>query len=132
MTKKIPDSHADLLEKPVFAHHATQMPDGSPQVSPVWVDRKGDAILVNSAEGRVKDKNMARDARVAISVTDPENPYRALMVRGKVTKISKDGADAHIDAMAKRYLGQDKYPFRQPGEVRVLYTIEPTSAVGMG
>jgi PPOX class probable F420-dependent enzyme len=132
MTKKIPDSHADLLEKPVFAHLATLMPDGSPQVSPVWVDRKGDAILVNSAEGRVKDKNMARDARVAISVTDPENPYRALMVRGKVTKISKDGADAHIDAMAKRYLGQDKYPFRQPGEVRVLYTIEPTSAVGMG
>jgi PPOX class probable F420-dependent enzyme len=132
MTKKIPDSHADLLEKPVFAHLATLMPDGSPQVSPVWVDRKGDAILVNSAEGRVKDKNMARDARVAISVTDPENPYRALMVRGKVTKISKDGADAHLDAMAKRYLGQDKYPFRQPGEVRVLYTIEPTSAVGMG
>jgi PPOX class probable F420-dependent enzyme len=82
------------------------MPDGSPQVSPVWVDRKGDAILVNSAEGRVKDKNMARGARVALSGTDPENPYRALMVRGEVWKNSKDGADAHIDAMAKRYSPQ--------------------------
>jgi PPOX class probable F420-dependent enzyme len=132
MAKKIPDSHVDLLDKPSMAHLATLMPDGSPQVSPVWIDRDGDTLYVNSAEGRVKDKNMARDARVAISVTDPANPYRALMIRGKVKKITKDGADAHIDKMAKKYLGQDTYPFRQPGEVRVVYTIEATSAVGMG
>lgn len=122
---QVPDAWKAVLQKPVFVHVTTLMPDGSPHSSPVWVDLEGDTILINSAQGRVKDKNMRRDPRVAISVTDPDNPYKSLMVRGKVTQITQDGADAHIDKMAKKYLGKDKYPFRQPGEVRVIYKVEP-------
>lgn len=128
---KIPASHIDILKKTAFAHVATLMEDGSPQVSPVWIDEKDGKILVNSARGRVKDRNMERDARVAVSVTDPDNPYRGLMIRGRVTQITQEGADAHIDALAHRYMGTD-YPFRQPGEVRVLYVIEPTSVGVLG
>ncbi len=120
---KLPDHIKQILGKQAFAHLATLMPDGSPQSSPVWVDVDGDTILINSAEGRVKDQNMRRDPRVALSVTDPDNAYDAVLIRGHVTTITKDGADAHIDRMAKKYLGKDKYPFRRPGEVRVLYRI---------
>ena len=125
MSKKTFEKYADILDKPAFAHISTLMPDGSPHSSPVWVDREGDRLIVNTARGRVKDENVKRDPRVAVSVTDPENPYRTLMVRGKVVEVREDGADAHIDAMAKKYLGKDTYPFRGPGEVRVMYTIEP-------
>ena len=125
--KSVPDVWKAVLKKPVFVHLTTLMPDGSPQVSPVWVDVDGDAIMINSAQGRIKDKNMRRDPRVALSVTDPDNPYKALMVRGRVTTITGDGADAHIDKMAKKYLGKDKYPFRKAGEVRILYRIEPSA-----
>ncbi len=123
--RALSDKVKQLLGKQAFAHLATVMPDGSPQVSPVWVDVEGDTILVNSAEGRLKDKNMQRDKRVALSLTNPENPYQAVMIRGRVTEITKQGADQHIDKMAKKYLGKDKYPGRAPGEVRVLYKIEP-------
>lgn len=121
-----------LLAKRTFAHLATVMPDGSPQVSPVWVDVEGDTILVNSAEGRLKDKNLRRDQRVALSATDPDNPYEAVMIRGRVVEITQKGANEHIDKMAKKYIGKDKYPFAQPGEVRVLYKIvaEKISAMG--
>lgn len=129
---KIPASHADILEKPAFAHLSTVMADGSPQASAVWVDTDGPMIVVNSAEGRLKDRNIRRDPRVAISVTDPENPYRLLMIRGRVAKISTDGADAHIDQMAKKYLGVDEYPNRTPDEVRVMYYIEPVRVAAMG
>lgn len=122
---QVPDDWKSVLKKPVFVHVTTLMPDGSPHSSPVWVDVEGDTIVLNSAVGRVKDKNVRRDPRVAISVTDPDNPYKALMLRGKVTQITQDGADAHIDKMAKKYLGKDKYPFRKPGEVRVIYRVEP-------
>ena len=122
--RKLTDKCKALLQKPAFAHLATLMEDGSPQVSPVWIDVDGDTILVNSAQGRFKDKNMRHDARVAISATDPENPYSAVMIRGRVVKITTEGGDAHIDRMAKKYLGKDVYPFRQPGEVRVVYRIE--------
>ena len=132
MPKPTFEKYADILDRPSFAHLSTLMPDGSPHSSPVWIDRDGDKILVNTAKGRVKDENMRRDPRVAISVSDPENPYRTLMIRGKVVKITEEGADAHIDAMAKKYLGKDSYPFRAPGEVRVLYTIEPTVVSGWG
>lgn len=132
MAKSIPATHTDIVEKPSYAHLTTLMPDGSPQASPVWIDRKGDKVVVNSARGRVKDKNMRRDPRVAISLTDPDDPYRFLLIRGSVVEITEDGADEHIDAMAKKYLGKDKYPFRAPGEVRVLYFIEPTSVVTRG
>jgi PPOX class probable F420-dependent enzyme len=130
--KQIPQSHADILGKPAFAHLSTLMPDGSPQASAVWVDTDGAKIVVNSAEGRLKDRNVRRDPRVAISVTDPENPYRSLMIRGRVVKITNEGADRHIDRMAKKYMGVDKYPFRQPGEVRVLYYIAPEQVATMG
>ena len=130
--KHIPESHSDILEKPAFAHLSTIMSDGSPQASAVWVDTDGPLILVNSAEGRLKDRNIKRDPRVAISVTDPENPYRSLMIRGRVAKVTNDGADAHIDRMAKKYMGVEEYPFRQPGEVRVLYYIEPQRVAAMG
>jgi len=128
----IPSSHADILDKKSFAHLATLMPDGSPQVSPVWVDTANGKLIVNSARGRRKDANLERDRRVAISVTDPDNPYRALMIRGKVVDIKTEGADEHIDKMAKKYMGKDKYPYRRPGEQRVMYVIEPEKVSVMG
>ena len=121
-----------LLDGPHLAHFVTLMKDGSPQVTPVWFDLEGDHIRVNTARGRVKDRNMTLNARVALDVMDPENPYRHVAVRGTVTRITEEGADAHIDSLAKKYLGQDSYPYRRPGEVRVIYTIEPTSVSAMG
>lgn len=129
---KIPKSHADILAKPAFAHLSTLMSDGSPHSSAVWVDTEGRFVLVNSAEGRLKDRNIRRDPRVALSVTDPDNPYRSLTIRGRVTKVTKEGADAHIDRMAKKYLRVDEYPWRTPTEVRVLYYIEPERVAAMG
>lgn len=129
---RIPDSHLDILHKKSFGHLATVMPDGSPQTSPVWVDYRDGQILINSALGRRKDKNIDSDPRVAISITDPDNPYRCLMIRGRVADITTKGADEHIDSMAKKYLGQERYPFRQPGEQRVLYFIEPESVSTLG
>jgi PPOX class probable F420-dependent enzyme len=132
MAGKIPAGFEDLLAKKSFAFFATVMPDGSPQVTPVWLDFDGEYIRVNSAKGRVKDKNMRRDPRVALSMTDPENSYRHLSIRGKVVDITEKGADAHIDALAKKYLGLDTYPYHQPGEVRVIYRIQPLHASTMG
>ncbi len=129
---KIPEAFRDILDKKTLVHLATTGKDGGPQVSPVWIDREGDLLVVNSARGRVKDRNMKSRARVALSATDPDNPYRALMIQGRVVKITEDGADAHIDKMAKKYLGQDKYPFRSPTEVRVKYYIEPLKVATMG
>jgi len=125
MPASIPASHRDLFEKPNFGHLATLMPDGSPQVTPVWVDIDGDTILINTAEGRVKTRNLDRDGRVAISVADQQNPYRYIQVRGRVVARTHEGADAQIDRLAKKYLGQDRYPFRQPGEQRVIFRIQP-------
>jgi PPOX class probable F420-dependent enzyme len=127
----IPNSHLDLFKKKAFASLATVMPDGHPQVTPVWVDYDGRHVVINTAEGRQKDKNLARDGRVALAIMDPDNPYRYLEIRGRVTERTLEGADAHIDAMAKKYLGQDKYPFRKPGEVRVIYRIQPEHTTSM-
>ncbi|HEY4748800.1 MAG TPA: PPOX class F420-dependent oxidoreductase [Steroidobacteraceae bacterium] len=121
----IPASHLDLFKKKAFAHLATLMADGNPQSTPVWVDYDGQNVVINTAEGRQKDKNMQRDGRVALSISDPDNPYRYLEVRGHVVERTHTGADQHIDAMAKKYLGQDKYPYRRPGEVRVIYKVAP-------
>lgn len=132
MAKQIPEKFRDLLQKKAFAHLATLMPDGSPHVSPVWFDSDGKIFRVNSARGRVKDRNMRRDPRVGLSIIDPDNAYRTLMVRGRVTNITEAGADAHIDSLAKRYLGVDKYPFRTAGEMRVIYAIEPTHVSVVG
>ncbi|HSF83477.1 MAG TPA: PPOX class F420-dependent oxidoreductase [Anaerolineales bacterium] len=123
--RPFPEEYVDLFTKKAFAHIATLMPDGSPQVTPVWVDYEDGFILVNSARGRQKDRNIRRDPRVAIAILDPDNPYRYLQVRGKVVEITEVGADAHIDKMAFKYLGQEKYPSRRPGEIRVIYKILP-------
>jgi PPOX class probable F420-dependent enzyme len=128
----IPDAYADIFKKTAFAHLATLMPNGQPQVTPVWIDYDGRHILFNTAEGRQKDKNLQRDKRVSLSLTDPDNPYRYLEVRGQVVERTKSGADQHIDKMAKKYLGKDKYPFRQAGEVRVIYKIDPQHVTKMG
>jgi PPOX class probable F420-dependent enzyme len=132
MAANIPEKYRDLFEKKAFANLATVMPDGTPQVTPVWVDYDGSHVLVNSARGRQKDKNMERNPAVSLSIMDPDNPYRYLEVRGRVAEITEEGAEDHIDKMAKKYIGQDKYPFRQPGEVRVLYKIEPEHTTQMG
>jgi PPOX class probable F420-dependent enzyme len=125
MAGVIPERFLDLFEKKAFANLATLMPDGSPQVTPVWVDFDGARIIVNSARGRQKDRNMKRNPSVALALSEPRNPYRYLEVRGRVVEITEEGASEHIDKMAKKYLGVDKYPNRAPGEVRVLYKIEP-------
>jgi PPOX class probable F420-dependent enzyme len=132
MSQSIPDKYRDLFTKRAFASLATLMPDGSPQVTPVWVDLEGDLVLVNTARGRQKDKNMRRDPRVAMAIIDPENPYRYLEIRGRVAEITEEGADAHIDKMAKKYLGADKYPYRQPSETRVIFKIQPERVNTMG
>ena len=129
---EIPKAYLDLFSKPAFAHLVTLMPDGSPQVTPVWVDLDGNTVIINTAKGRLKDRNMKRDPRVALAVSDPANPYRYLQVRGRVSDSTEDGADAHIDKMAKKYLNQDSYPGRQPGEVRVLYRITPEHVQAWG
>jgi PPOX class probable F420-dependent enzyme len=128
----IPEKYLDLFQKKAFASLGTLMPDGRPQVTPVWCDYDGARVIVNTAKGRAKDKNMRRDPRVTLAVIDPDNPYRYLEVRGRVVEITEQGADAHIDKMAKKYLNLDKYPSRQPGEVRVLYKIEPERFSSMG
>jgi PPOX class probable F420-dependent enzyme len=128
----LPEKYADLFQKKAFASLATLMPDGRPQVTPVWVDFDGKSVIVNTAKGRQKDRNMRADPRVALAIIDPDNPYRYLEVRGRITEITENGADAHIDKMAKKYLGLDKYPNRQPGEVRVLYKITPERFSSMG
>jgi len=132
-TTEIPKSYEDLIrQKKTFAHLATLMPDGTPQVTPVWFDVQNGKIRVNTARGRVKDRNMQKNAAVALAITDPDNPYRHIAIRGRVSNITEDGADAHIDALAKKYLDKDKYPYRSPTEVRVIYEIEPTSVSAMG
>ncbi len=132
MPDTIPDKFRDLFQKRAFANLATLMPDGRPQVTPVWIDYDGSRVLVNTAKGRVKDRNMRRDPRVSLSISDPDDPYRYLEVRGQVSEVTENGADAHIDKMAKKYLGKDKYPFRQPGEVRVLFKITPEKTSSNG
>ena len=132
MADVIPEKYLDLFQKKAFAHLATLNADGTPQVTPVWVDYDGKHILVNSARGRRKDKNMERNRAVALSIQDPDNPYRYLEVRGSVAEITEQNADKHIDKMAKKYIGQDKYPWSKPDEVRVIYKIKPERTSHMG
>src|SRR4029434_3724312 len=132
MAANIPHQYKDLFNKVAFAHLATLMPDGSPQVTPVWFDLDGSHIRVNSAKGRVKGKKLRRNKEVALSIADPDNPYRHLAVQGEVVEITEQGADAHINALAKKYLGKDQYPFRPPGEVRVIYKIRPDRVRRLG
>ena len=128
----IPQTHRDLFDKKAFAHVATVGADGAPQVTPVWIDYDGTYVRFNTARGRVKARNLERNPRIALSVQDPENPYRYLQVRGRVTEMTEKGADAHIDALAKKYIGQDRYPHRRPGEVRVTVKVTPENVQSMG
>ncbi len=134
MSYPIPETHVDLLtdEKRAFLFLATIMEDGTPQVTPVWFDTAGGMIRVNTARGRVKDRNMKARPKVAMAIMDPADPYRYLQLRGTVVAVTEEGAREHIDRLAKKYLGEDRYPSSQPGEVRVLYTIRPDSGSSKG
>ena len=129
MTTEIPESHEDLLTGPVYVQLATHMNNGSIQVHPVWCGYDGNHVLVNSAQGRVKDRNMRANPNVTVLAIDPENPFRWLEVRGKVVDISEQGADEHIDQLSELYIQQSPYPWRAAGEVRVLYRIEPERVI---
>ena len=133
MAAIIPENFKDLVTtKLTFAHLGTTMKNGRPQVTPVWFGFDGEHIVLNSARGRVKDRNMRERPHVALSILDPDNAYRYLQILGDIVEITEAGADEHIDSLAKKYLGQDKYPFRQPGEVRVIYKVRPTKVQTMG
>ena len=129
----IPEAFNDLLtKKKAFANLATINADGTPQVTPVWFDWDGSRLRINTAKGRVKDKNLRRTPSVALSIIDPDNPYRYVQVKGRVANVTESGADAHIDALSKKYTGQDRYAKRTPGEVRVIFTITPDRVQTMG
>lgn len=130
MAVSLPEAVRELLDGKNFAHIATVMRDGSPQVTLAWVDRDGDRILINTAEGRTKPANVRRDPRVAISIADQQNPYRAAFIRGRVVDLVHEGAAEHIDKMSQKYHGRD-YPHR-PGEQRVIFVIEADHVRGMG
>jgi len=119
------NTYLDLFSKKSFANIATLMKDGSPQVTPVWVDYDGEYILINTSKGRQKINNIIRDSRIALSIQDPDNPYRKLIVRGLVIEETEQGADEHIDKLAKKYTGADTYQNRTPGMVRVILKIKP-------
>lgn len=121
-----------LLSEPVSCQIATLMPNGEPQITQVWVDSDGEHILVNTAEGRQKTRNVRRDPRVAVNVIDPGNAWRLATIRGRVVEITPEGADDHIDRLAKKYLGVDSYPFRRPDEARLTLKIAPEHISEMG
>ena len=129
MSDRIPENVLDLFQKPALAHLATLMPDGTPQVTPVWIDFDGTHILINTAEGRRKTINMEGQPKVGLDIVDPQNPWHWLSVRGHVVEITKEGANQHIDKLSKKYTGQDTYGFHQPGEVRVIVKIQPERVI---
>lgn len=131
MTSNMSPEVAKLIEDKNLAFVATLMKNDSPQITPVWIDLVDGIILVNTAKGRVKQRNVSRDPRVAISIVDRNNPYNMVTIQGNVVEQTTEGADKHIDKMAKKYLGVDKYPFAMPGEERILLKIVPTKIFHM-
>jgi PPOX class probable F420-dependent enzyme len=127
--KPLPDSVKKLIESKAYANVATLMPDGSPHVVQTWVDHDGDIVLINTNEGSQKHRNAVRNPKIALDVCDPADPAKMAMIRGRVIEVTSDGADEHIDRMAKKYLGVEKYPMRNPGMRRVFIKIEPTHVV---
>lgn len=125
MTGDMTPQVAQLIEDKNLAFVATLMKNNSPQITPVWIDLVDGKIIVNTAEGRVKQRNVSRDPRVAISIVDRNNPYDMVAIQGQVVEQTTEGADGHIDKMAKKYLGVDKYPFTVPGEKRIMLKIVP-------
>ena len=128
----IPNSHADILEKNGFAHVATIGPDGEPQCNPVWYLWDGEFLLFSQTKKRQKYRNVQREPRVAAAITDPENPYRYLEIRGLVKEIEDDPERTFIDSLAKKYLDQDEYPWHQPDDERVVVKIKPEHTTTMG
>jgi len=116
---------AELLQAKNFAHVSTLRQDGSVQTAPVWVDVQEGRPVLNTAEGRAWPRNLERDPRVTLTVQNMENPYEYLEVRGHVAERTHEGADEHIDALAKKYMGVERYPLRQPGEQRLIIRVEP-------
>ncbi len=126
----IPDKLRDLFEKPIAASLATLMPDGQPQVTPVWFDYDGEYVRVNTARGRQKDRNMGKHGKVSLLVVDPANMYHWAEVRGHIAEVIEQGAEAHIDSLSKKYTGREKYQKSNPNEVRVMYKIQPDKVNG--
>lgn len=124
MSKSIPDEFRDLFTMRAYASLGTLRSDGWPQVTPVWCDVDGNSVIINTARGRRQDKNIRNDARVALIITDPGNPYRYLEIRGRAVEVPGAAADAHLDRMARKYLGTETYTYKQAGEVRVMYKIQ--------
>lgn len=130
---KIPDSARDLFERETFASFATVMPDGTPQVTPVWIDADGDDVLVNTARGRQKERNVRENPRVGVMVLDPEDPYRYVSIRGEVVEVTEDGAVEHIDELARRYMDVEEYPHHgEESGARVIIRIRPDRVVTSG
>jgi PPOX class probable F420-dependent enzyme len=125
--RNIPESHQDLLadEKKAFVYLATLMKDGTPQVTPVWFNTDGTYILINSAEGRLKDKNMRSRPQVALVIADPDDPYRYLQIRGQVIEYTLEGAEEHIDTLNLKYRGNPNYPNHRANQHRVIYKVLP-------
>ena len=128
----LPESARALLADRAYGHLVTTNPSGTPQTSMLWVDVEGDEVLINTSEGRAKTRNMRRDPRVLLSVQDREEPQNYLLIHGRVTEITAEGADEHIDMLAGRFLGMDSYPFRQPGEQRLIVRIATDRLGGLG
>jgi PPOX class probable F420-dependent enzyme len=124
-TVKIPESHADLFTKKTFAHLATIDPEGFPHVSPMWIDRDGDMILLNTTRDRVKSRNISKNTKIGLSLIDPDDPYRYMAVEGVVTEVREQGAEEHVHKLSQRYLGQ-RYPRLQANDPRVIWVIRPT------
>ncbi|HSP56021.1 MAG TPA: PPOX class F420-dependent oxidoreductase [Dehalococcoidia bacterium] len=131
MPVPLPENVKKLFREPNFGHLATLMPDGSPHVSVVWVDIDGDRIIVNTQEGRIKPANVRHDPRVSISIYEQANPYNSATIRGRVVDITHEGAEEGIHKLAKKYMGQDRYPYLQPGDQRVIIVIEPEHVTSM-
>ena len=125
MPVPIPEQALDLFQKPALAHLATLMPDDTLQVTPVWIDFDGTYLLLNTLKGRQKTLNLAKRPQVGLDIVDPSNPWHWLSVRGHVVDITEEGANEHIDKMAKKYMGQDTYGFHRLGDVRVICKIQP-------
>jgi PPOX class probable F420-dependent enzyme len=125
----LPDTVKELIESTVYANVATLMPDGSPHVVMTWVDHEGDLILINTVKGSQKHRNATRNPKIALTIVDPANSYNVATIRGRVKEVTFDGAEEHIDKLAKKYIGQEKYPMRGPGRERVLIKIEATRVI---
>lgn len=129
----IPEDYHDLFDGETYAMLGTLMPDGTPQITPVWVDREGDEVLINTARGRQKERNLARDSRVGFCILDPQDPYRYISIRGRVAELTEDGAEAHIDALARRYFDVEEYPHHgEERGPRVIVRIAPHRVVTSG